>query len=259
MRAGISTAAAVGCAFVLAFSALHGAARTPDAAGPAAELKRTMRLPRGAPISIRATVGDISIAGSQSDAIEVAIARSAPTPDALAAISADIEAEGGGLRISAVQPAAGRDARLRGSITLKVPIDQPIAALDLFEGSVALLDLRGGVRATVEHGSIAAVGLGGPIHLETGIGDIHLENAALAADAIRLRTFNGNVALSFPATPPHARILALSLDGSIQSDIPLTLRNTFGPRFGETTLGGGGPLVSIDVVSGRIRITRGVK
>jgi hypothetical protein len=261
MRATISSTVAVVVALVLAFAWLRTSARADQTgrSAPTAELKRTLRLPRGVPIAVRATVGDISIAGWDRPDVEVVITRTAATPEGLSDISAAIDADSDGLRVTTVQAASSRDARLRGSVVLRVPADHPIASLDLFEGTIALLDLRGGVRASVEHGSIAAVSLGGPIRLETVIGDIRLENAALAESAIHLRAFNGNVTLSFPATPAHARILALSLDGSIRSDIPLTLKTAFGPRFGEATLGGGGPLVSIDVVSGGIRINRGAR
>ena len=218
---------------------------------------RTLHVPRGAPLTIRATVGDVTVSGWNRPEVEVEIIRSAPSVDAAARISAVIESDELGVRITAVQPDEEKDTRLRGSITVRVPIDQPIGSLELFEGTVALLHLRGGVRATVDHGSIKAIALGGAVRLETRAGDVHLENAQLADEGIRLRTVYGNVTLSFAATPTHARILALSAGGEITSDIPLISKNRFGPRVGETTIGGGGPLVSIDVVSGNIRISRG--
>ena len=60
-------------------------------------------------------------------------------------------------------------------------------------------------------------------------------------------------------TPPDARILALTFNGSIASDIPLAMKDTFGPRFGEATLGAGEPVMSIDVVTGDITIRSAVE
>ena len=54
--------------------------------------------------------------------------------------------------------------------------------------------------------------------------------------------------------PTDARILALALNGPIASDIPLKTRDTWGPRWGEATLGKGEPVISIDVVTGSIEI-----
>jgi hypothetical protein len=71
---------------------------------------------------------------------------------------------------------------------------------------------------------------------------------------LRLRVFNGPIRVSFDRTPPDARILALTFNGSIASDIPLAMKDKFGPRFGEATLGAGEPVMSIDVVTGDITI-----
>jgi hypothetical protein len=48
--------------------------------------------------------------------------------------------------------------------------------------------------------------------------------------------------------------MALVLDGTIKSQIPLHLRDSWGPRWGETTLGKGEPVISLDVVTGDIDI-----
>ncbi|HMB80185.1 MAG TPA: DUF4097 family beta strand repeat-containing protein, partial [Vicinamibacterales bacterium] len=260
VRRAMSAAPALFFCAVFSSALLHMDAPAGAAEAPAqsARVARTLRIARGTPISIRATVGDITVTGWDRPDVEIDIVRSAPSSDAASTISATIDADDTGLHITAVQPDQQKDARLRGSITVHAPVDQPIGSLELFEGTVALLHLHGGVRATVDHGSIKAIALGGAVRLETGIGDVQLENAQLADQGmIRLRAFNGNVTLSFAATPAHARILALSLDGAIRSDIPLNLKTAFGPRFGEATIGGGGPVVSIDVVSGNIRINRG--
>ena len=52
--------------------------------------------------------------------------------------------------------------------------------------------------------------------------------------------------------PADARIMALALNGD-QSDIPLTMKDTWGPRWGEATLGKGEPVISLDVVTGPSR------
>ena len=71
---------------------------------------------------------------------------------------------------------------------------------------------------------------------------------------LRLRAFNGDVRLTLAERPADARILALALNGDIRSDIPLTMKDTWGPRWGEATLGKGEPVISLDVVTGTIEI-----
>ena len=97
--------------------------------------------------------------------------------------------------------------------------------------------------------------MSGTVRLEAGIGSVTLTGARLSANGLlRLRAFNGDVRLSLAERPTDARILALALNGPITSDIPLTKRDTWGPRWGETTLGKGEPVISIDVVTGTIEI-----
>ena len=222
---------------------------------PAGRTARTLRIAPNLPISIRATVGDVTVTGWDRPDVDIEIVRNKAALDAASGVSAAIESDAAGLRITAVQNGEQKDAQRRGSITVHAPAASPIASVDLFEGAMTLRNLRGGVRATLDHGSIAAASLGGAIRLTTTIGDVHLERAELADEGmIHLRAFNGNVTLTFATPPLNARILALSLGGAIQSDIPLRLKTQFGPRFGEATLGRGAPVVTLDVVSGNIRI-----
>jgi hypothetical protein len=72
---------------------------------------------------------------------------------------------------------------------------------------------------------------------------------------LRVRVFNGPLRVRFARAPQNARILAVTLNGQIKSDIPLTMKDQFGPRFGETTLGSGEPVMSLDVVKGDIAIS----
>jgi len=74
---------------------------------------------------------------------------------------------------------------------------------------------------------------------------------------MRLRVFNGPLRVRFARQPQSARILALTFNGAIASDIPLTKKEEFGPRFGETTIGNGDPVLNMDVVKGDITISVG--
>jgi len=84
---------------------------------------------------------------------------------------------------------------------------------------------------------------------------VTLNNTRLSEDGLlRLRAFNGDVKLTLAERPTDARIMALAMNGQVRSDIPLTRRNTWGPRWGETTLGKGAPVISLDVVTGVVEL-----
>jgi DUF4097 and DUF4098 domain-containing protein YvlB len=233
------------------------AAAAASAQTPATDrLTRTVSPKPGTAISARVTIGDIKITSWDRPEVAVEIVRRAPNALQLQRIPAEIEETSDGLSVRAFQSDGGREATLRADITLRVPAEAHLREVSVFEGRVEAADLRGGLSARVERGDIIGRQLSGSLRLETAMGNIRLEAATLSPDGLmRLRTFNGDVAVALAARPEHARVLALSMGGTITSDIPLTFKERWGPRFGEATLGKGEPPLSIDVVNGNIAIT----
>ena len=218
-------------------------------------MTRTLALPPGAFITLQITVGDIRIAASDRKDVSLEVTRHAPTKVLLEGIAVQVEETAEALEVRAVQPEDGRDPALRTDVILSVPFAAALREIAGFEGRMELTDLRGECSARLERGEIVGRNMSGMIRLETAIGNITLENASPSPTGyIHLRTFNGDVALGLASRPADARILALALGGKVTSDIPLTMRERWGPRFGETTLGKGEPLISIDVVNGNIAI-----
>lgn len=221
-------------------------------------LVRTLTMRPDQPIVVEATVGDVTIQGWDRPDVSVEIVRSAPSRELLARLPIVLDAASPALRVAVVQPEDGKDPRLRATLTLSVPRRARLERVHVFEGSLNLGQLSGEIRAVINRGSIQASRLDGSIRLETTIGAIDLDRASLTPDGLlRLRTFNGNVRVALEKKPADARILALTLNGRITSDIPLERKDQFGPRFAGAVLGKGEPLLSIDVVTGDIRIEVG--
>jgi DUF4097 and DUF4098 domain-containing protein YvlB len=215
----------------------------------------TFALPAGRGISVELTVGTLRVQGeTRADAL-VEVVRTAPSDASLAHIPVSIEETDQDVRIVGVQAEGGTDAALKTDITLRVPRGALLRSLRAMEGRVTLSDLEGSVTADVRRGSITATNVQGTVRLETGIGDVIAHQMRLVPDGLlRLRTFNGDVRLTLAERPRDARVMALALNGTIQSKIPLTMKDTWGPRWGEATIGTGEPVISIDVVTGRIFI-----
>lgn len=239
------------------FRAMLILALAPPAAGDTTDrLARVVPLPPGAPIRLHVTVGQVKVSAWDRPEVSVDVVRRAPDRAALDRIPLHVDATGGALVIRAVQRDDGRDAEVRSDVVLRVPAAARLAAIDVFEGGLELTGLSGGCTARVERGDIVARDLSGAVRLETAIGAVRLERAILSAagNLIRVRTFNGDVDVALAGAPANARILALSMGGTITSDIPLTRREQWGPRWAEATIGDGGSLLSIDVVNGNIAI-----
>ncbi len=219
-------------------------------------IARTVALAPGTPIHLDATIADVTIVGSARTDVSVEIVRRAPSAADLARYPAVVEQRSDGLHIEVVQAGDGREADLKSEIVIGAPSDAVFGAVRVFEGRVSLTNLTAACDVNLQRGPIAATGLAGRIRLEAELGSVDVRDSTLTPGGMmRLRVFNGPVRVRFAKKPASARILAVTFNGHLSSDIPLTMKDTFGPRFGETTIGGGDPVMSIDVVKGDIAIT----
>ena len=216
---------------------------------------RTLPLPPERTLSIDLTVGTVRIEGSDRSDVELVIERHAPTDDLLARIPVSIDERPRAVLVKGLQAGGASNPALKVTIVARVPRQATIEQIDILEGGLTIDQFNGHLTAAVRRGPIDGSNLSGSLRLETEIGNVVLSNARLSRDGLlRLRTFNGDVRLSLAARPPDARIMALALNGTIKSEIPLASRDTWGPRWGEATLGKGEPVISLDVVTGTIEI-----
>ncbi len=216
---------------------------------------RTLPLPNDRALLIEVTVGSVRIDGWDRPEIEIAVARRVPVPADQARLPIEIDESPSRVAIRALQADGGTDAAFRADITVRVPRAALIENVRIMEGRLAINGFGGSVTADVRRGPIEAADITGRIRLETGIGPVTVSGARLAPDGLlRLRTFNGDVRLRLGERPADARIMALALNGEITSTIPLTMKDTWGPRWAEAAFGAGQPVISIDVVNGAVDI-----
>jgi hypothetical protein len=216
---------------------------------------RTVPLPAGRAITLDITIGQVRIEGASQPDVTIEIVRHAPNSEGLARIPVEIVEEESDVRIRAVQADGATDPTLRTDVTLRVPHGATLRSVRIMEGRLTIAALRGAITADIRRGTIDGRDVEGTIRLESGIGDVVLDNARLSANGLlRLRAFNGDVRLTLAEHPADARILALALNGTIRSEIPLTTKTSWGPRWGEATLGKGEPVISLDVITGVIDI-----
>jgi len=217
---------------------------------------QTVSLPPSKPLSIEVTIGTVRIDGWDRPEAEIVVERRVPTTAQFARVPLSIQDTPTGVVVRAIQTDNGTDPALRTDVTVRLPRTARIDRVQVMEGRITIEGFSGQITADIRRGPIDGKDVSGTIRLETGMGSVTLTNARLVATGLlRLRTFNGDVRLSLAERPVDARILALALNGQIKSSIPLTMRDTWGPRWGEATLGKGEPVISLDVVTGSISIT----
>jgi hypothetical protein len=222
------------------------------------KFSRNFTLSAGTPIRIDATIADLTITGSNGPDITIDIVRRAPSAADLARFPVRAQQQADGVHIAVVQENDGRDADLKSEIAIAAPASAVFQSVRVFEGRVRLSNLKSRCDVDLRRGAIEASGLAGSIRLESGIGSVEVRDSELTPGGMmRLRVFNGPLRVRFPRAPQNARILAVTFNGTVTSDIPLNKKDQFGPRFGEATLGSGDPVLSMDVVKGNIVIAVG--
>ena len=216
---------------------------------------QTVALPAGKTLSIDVTIGTVRIDGWDKPEAEIVVERRAPNAAQLARVPVTIDDTAARVSVRALQTENSTDPALRTDITVRLPRSAAIDHIQVLEGRIVLEGLNGRISGDIRRGPIDGKDLSGTVRLEAGIGSVTVTAARLSENGLlRLRAFNGDVRLALAQRPADARILALALNGPIKSDIPLTTRDTWGPRWGEATLGKGEPVISIDVVTGTIEI-----
>jgi len=216
---------------------------------------RVIPLPPGKSLSIEVTIGTVRIDGWDKPDVEIIVERRAPDNAQLARVPLTIDDSPARLSVRALQTENTTDPACRTDVTIRVPRTALLDRVQVLEGRIAIDGFSGSLTADIRRGPIDGKNVSGTLRLEAGIGSVTISEARLSETGLlRLRSFNGDVRLSLAARPVNARIMALALNGHVKSDIPLTRRDTWGPRWGEATLGKGEPVISIDVVTGMVEI-----
>jgi hypothetical protein len=219
---------------------------------------RTVAVGTATDIRIDATIADVTLTTSDRSDVRIEIERHAPARADFARFPAAIDVGDGRVGVGVTQAGDDRDPRLKASIAISAPMSARFPSVRVFEGHVRVTNVRSEADVDLRRGTIEAERVAGRLRLASELGGIDVRDAELTPDGmLRLRVFNGPLRVRLGGPPANARILAVTLNGHVTSDIPLTMKDRFGPHFGEATLGSGEPVLSMDVVKGDIALTVG--
>src|SRR5688572_477512 len=123
------------------------------------------------------------------------------------------------------------------------------------------------------NGAVTATGLSGDVKAHTVNGDVRVTTSGLAEattvngtinasigranwdDVLAFETVNGAIILELPEQF-DAEVHASTVNGSISTDYPLTVRGRFGPKRLSGTIGRGGRELMLDTVNGSIELRK---
>jgi hypothetical protein len=250
------------------------------------------RLARGQEIEIRGIVGDVRAELTSGDRVEVVGRRSG---DDAGRVQIEVVERGGGVIICALYPMRGEDhvrsnhdnddcGRADGEhgeidaddaridFTVRVPAGVKFAT-KIISGDVYATSLRSDVDVATVSGSVR-VSTTGTARAATVSGDVNATFGATDGDEMEFATVSGDVVLRL-AGNVGAQVSAQTLTGRIDSDFDLDMGSMTGDdddededddggihvnvRIGRQatgTIGRGGPELSVNTVSGNIRLER---
>lgn len=226
------------------------------------------RMADGQTLEIRGVNGAIRVEAASGAQAEVTARKSARRSD-----PSDVEIvvvpHDGGVTLCALypsergrenecRPGGGRnnthDNDVKVEWTVRLPSGIHLSAHTV-NGDVTVREAGASVRATTVNGDVDIVTRGtAEARTVNGSIDASLGRADWQG-TMRFSTVNGGITLGVPASI-SADVEASTVNGSIESDFPITVRGRFGPRSLRGTIGDGGRDLELETVNGSIRLRR---
>jgi hypothetical protein len=222
-------------------------------------------LPRGGTLEINGVNGSIVAEAGTGDRVVVTAEKSGRRHDP-SLVRIEVQQDSDGIVICAVYPGESSPCRRVGlsfkerandvevDFHVSVPAGAQFTANNV-NGGVHVRGLTGRVKARTVNGG-CDIETSGSGQASTVNGAVHAAIGRLdSGDELSFRTVNGAITLRLPADV-NAEVKGSTVNGSIQTDFPMTMSNGWGPRSASGRLGRGGAHLSAHTVNGSIRLER---
>lgn len=220
---------------------------------------REYSLPAGALTVDAGRNGGIRVEGWDRSEIRIQAVVSAQAREEADArrLASEVDVQAGSGRVSATGPATRNREHWSVSYRINVPRRNDLD-LNASNGGITINSVSGTIRFDTINGGVRLSEVGGDVRGETRNGGL---NVTLNGDrwdgaGLDVQTSNGGVTLTIP-DGYNADLTTRTVNGGFRTDYPMTIQGELSPRRGiSTTLGSGGPPVSVRTTNGGVRITR---
>jgi hypothetical protein len=223
------------------------------------------RIAPGQQVWIRGLRGAISVEAARGDSLDVTAVKTygASDPSAVTLVATP------GPRGVIVCAMWGADGHCSGSddyrqgkaqdndvavaFTVRVPRGVRVDASTV-TGAVHITGASAPVVAQTVDGAVTVETSAGPVDVRTVNGSVHaLIRGFAESGPVKVGTVNGSVTVELPARL-DARVEANTMNGSVESDFPLTSTDKFAIRHATGTVGAGGRQIELHAINGSVRI-----
>lgn len=227
-------------------------------------------VPAGRAIEIKGINGDVSATAAAGNEVEVIARKSGERSDP-ASVQIEVVEHSGGVTICALYPhrngdraneclpgERGRSNNYNNDVEVDFEVRVPRGVLftgKTVNGSVRANDMTADVKATTVNGSVR-VRTTGLAEASTVNGSINVRMGRANWDqTLAFETVNGAITLELP-DDLNADVSASTVNGSLASDWPMTVRGRWGPKRMNGKIGSGGRELALETVNGDIELRK---
>lgn len=240
------------------------------AVASAADFNWKGSVPAGKEIEIKGVNGKIDAEAAMSGQVEVTAVKTGQKSDPNS-VTVQVVPHAGGVTICAVYPTPSgkpanecapgsgghmnnKDNDVKVDFLVKVPAGVNLRAKTV-NGGIKAHDLRGEIHANTVNGGVD-ISSSEVVEAKTVNGGIVARlGQAHWREPLAFETVNGSVTVRMPAGV-NAMVSSSTVNGSLKSDFPITVKGSFGPKHMEGTLGNGGPELKLKTVNGSIHLVK---
>ena len=261
--------AAIGGLVAIGVPTMGNDAVTTAAQAQDGSFRWTGRLAAGQTLEIRGINGDVRVEAATGNEAEVLATKSGRRSDP-ADVEIAVVPHDGGVTICAVYPPVNgrenecrpggggrnntRDNDVEVEWMVRLPNGVNLGAHSV-NGDVTVRDVSGEVHASTVNGDVD-VSTRGVAEASTVNGSIHASlGKADWTGTMSFTTVNGGITLEVPGDL-GTMIEAKTVNGSIETDFPITVQGRFGSRTLRGTIGAGGRDLELETVNGSIRLRK---
>lgn len=170
--------------------------------------------------------------------------------------SAQVSVNTSGGHVQAQGPRSSNNAGWSVSFEIFVPQATSVTVKTV-NGGIHVSDVRGSLRFEATNGGVTLTRLAGDVSGSTVNGGINLELAGTTWDGsqVQVTTRNGGVNVSVPENY-SAHFQMATVNGSLRSDFPVTLRGDLKSGTQDFSIGAGGSLIHVATTNGGVRLKK---
>ena len=203
--------------------------------------------------------GGIRVTGWNGDQVKVtARIQAHDRTDARAkALLEDIRVTADGRSVRAEGPSMDGDRDQSWSVSYIVFVPRRFDLdLEAHNGGLSVADVNGKLELGTQNGSVALENVGGDVHARTQNGslNVRLTGSRWEGAGLNAETQNGSVRLMVPDNY-SAQLETGTVNGRINTDIPITVKGNISRRM-SFAIGGGGPTIRAMTTNGSVTIAR---